>query len=161
MIGTHRTRDVFELLLADVLAGKINASADLLVNFARDTDAAGLCDALQPGSHVDAVAVDAGFVVDHVADIDADAELHAALWLNGGIALGHLGLDGDRAFDRVHHAGEFGENAVARSVDDASCELTDHREHHRLMALEITHRARLVRAHQRAIAGDVSRQNGA
>ena len=83
------------------------------------------------------------------------------LWLNGGIALGHLRLNGHRAFDRVYNAGELGENAVAGGVDDAPPELTDHREHHRLMALEITHRARLVRAHQRAIAGDVSRQNGA
>src|SRR5207302_591347 len=87
-----RTRDVFELLFADVLAGKINAPADLLVNFARDTDAAVLCDALQPGSHVDAVAVNADFIVDHVADIDADSESHPAIWLNGGIALGRCSI---------------------------------------------------------------------
>ena len=70
-------------------------------------------------------------------------------------------MDGDRAFDRVHHAGEFGENAVAGGVDDAPGELAHHREHDCLMPLEIAHRARLVRAHQRAIAGDVSRENGA
>ena len=33
-IGTHRPRDILELLLADILAGKINPSADLFVNFA-------------------------------------------------------------------------------------------------------------------------------
>jgi hypothetical protein len=33
-IGAHRPRDVLELLLADVLIGKINPSADLVVNFA-------------------------------------------------------------------------------------------------------------------------------
>jgi hypothetical protein len=59
--------------------------------------AASLCDALQPGSNVDAVAIDAGLVVDYVTDIDADAELHAALRLDCGIALCHLGLDGGRA----------------------------------------------------------------
>jgi AraC family transcriptional regulator, regulatory protein of adaptative response / methylated-DNA-[protein]-cysteine methyltransferase len=70
-------------------------------------------------------------------------------------ALCHLGLDGDRALDRVHHAGEFGENAVAGSVDDAPAELAYHREHDRLMPLEIMHRACLVRAHQRTVAGDI------
>jgi hypothetical protein len=52
-------------------------------------------------------------------------------------------------------------NAVAGSVDDASDEFPDHREHDRLMPLEITYRACLVRAHQCAIARDVSRENGA
>ena len=72
-----------------------------------------------------------------------------------------VGLDGDRAFDRVHDARELGENAVAGGVDDASGELADHRQHDGLVALEVAHRARLVGAHQRAIAGDVSRQDGA
>ena len=36
--------------------------------------------------------LDAGIVVDYVTDIDANPELHAALRLDGGIALCHLGL---------------------------------------------------------------------
>ena len=141
--------------------GQIDPSVDLLVDLARDADAASLCNALEPRSHVDSVAIDAGVIVDHVADIDADSELHAALRLDCGIALSHLGLDGEGAFDRVHHAGEFGENAVAGGVDDAPGELADHREHDGLMPLEITHRAGLVRGHQCAIAGNVRRENGA
>ena len=52
-------------------------------------------------------------VDDDVAEIDADAELHAARRLDRGVALGHRPLDGDRALDRVHDAGELGEDAVA------------------------------------------------
>ena len=72
-----------------------------------------------------------------------------------------VALNGERAFDRVHYARKLGEDAVARGVDDAPGELADHREHDRLMPLEIAHRARLVGAHQRAVAGDVGRENGA
>jgi hypothetical protein len=99
-------------------------------------------------------------VIDHVADIDADAELHAALGLNWGIALCHRGLDGERAFDRVHHAGKLGENAVSGGIDNAPGKFADHREHDRLVRFEIAHRARFIRAHQGAVAGDVGRQNG-
>jgi hypothetical protein len=35
-------------------------------------------------------------------------------------------LDGDRAFNRVYHAGEFGENAVAGSIDNAPGEFANH-----------------------------------
>jgi hypothetical protein len=69
--------------------------------------------------------LDAGIVVDYVTEIDANPELHATLRLDGGIAHCHLGLDRDLAFDRVHHAVELGENAVAGSVDDAPGELTN------------------------------------
>src|ERR1700736_6869617 len=122
----HRPRDVLELLLADVIAGKLDASVDLLVDLARDADPAGLGDALKARCYIDAVAIDAHLVIDHVADVDADAELHAALRLDCRIALCHGGLDGERALARVHHAGELGENALAGSVDDVAPEHTAH-----------------------------------
>src|ERR1700736_2312610 len=99
----HRPRDVLELLLADVIAGKLDASVDLLVDLARDADPAGLGDALEARRYVD---------------------------------------------------------AVAGSVDDAARELADHRKDDRLVPLEIAHGARLVGAHQCAVAGDVGRENG-
>ena len=36
------------------------------------------------------------------------------------------GLDLDRALDCVHHAGKFGQNAVAGGVDEAAVMLLDH-----------------------------------
>src|SRR6185503_16783650 len=120
----------------------------------------GVGDTFQPSRHVDAVAVDASLVVDDITDVDADAELHTVFWVNSGIALYHLGLDRDRTFDCVHHAREFGKNAVASRVDDATTELSDHRQDDCLMPLEIMHRAHLVRAHQRAVTGNVRSKDG-
>jgi len=47
-------------------------------------------------------------------------------------------------FGYVHDTSELGENAVAGRVDDAPAELTDHRQHGRLMPLEIAYRARFI-----------------
>ena len=129
--------------------------APVRTQLARDADAARLGDALQACGDVDAVAVDARLVVDDIAEVDADAELHPTICFDGGVALGHRLLDGDRALDRVHDAGELGEDAVAGRVDDAAAVLGDHRQHDRLMRLEVADGTRLVSAHQRAVAGDV------
>jgi hypothetical protein len=96
-VHSHVARDILELLLAHVLESKVKPSADLFINFAGNAYPARLCDALQPRGHVDPLAINADIVVDDVADVDANAELHAALRLDCGIALCHLGLDGDRA----------------------------------------------------------------
>ena len=60
---------------------------------------------LQPRRDVDAVTIDAGLVIDHIADVDADAELHAMCVLDRRVALCHLrGRRG--ALDRAYYAGE-------------------------------------------------------
>ena len=51
--------------------------ADVVAHAARDADAAGLRQRLQPRRDVDAVAEDVAVLDHHVADIDADAERHA------------------------------------------------------------------------------------
>src|SRR5262249_52930027 len=117
-------------------------------------------DALQPRSDVDAIAEDSITIVDDVAEVYADTKLHPPLGLDRGIAFDHLPLNGDRAFDCVQHTGEFGQYAVAGGIDDTPAEVANHRQDHRLMALEVAHRARFVRTHQRAIAGDICRQDG-
>jgi hypothetical protein len=61
-----------------------------------------------------------------------------------------------RAFDRVHHTGKFGENAVTCGVDNASAELANHWEYGCLVPLEITYRALLVCAHKSAVPSNIS-----
>src|SRR5262249_30730796 len=80
-------------------------------------------------------------------------------WCDVGVTLFHLGLDSDRALDRVHHTRKFGKNTTAGSVDDAPAKPVHHRKHNGLMSLEITHRARLVGAHQRAIPSNIRGQD--
>ena len=94
---------------------------------AGDADAAGLRDALEPRRNVDAVAVDPGFVVDNITQIDADAELHAARRRHPFVARRHDGLDLDRALGRADHARELGQDAVAGGVDDAAAVVANQR----------------------------------
>jgi hypothetical protein len=75
-----------------------------------------------PGSHspssraaVDVVALD-----DHVAEIDADAELDPDRLVHIRVVLPHRALDAKRVADRIDGAGEFDQQAVARRLDDAT-----------------------------------------
>src|SRR5215467_12820541 len=61
----------------------------LVMDLSRDADSAGLRDRLQPRGDIDAIAVDARRVVDHVAEVEADAEQHAPCRLHARIALSH------------------------------------------------------------------------
>ena len=143
-IHPHRLRDVLQLLGAKVLIGKTDFCADFVVDLARHADTARFRDSLQPRSDVDAIAEDSIIVVDDVTEVDADTKLHMPLGLDCGIAFDHLPLNGDRAFDRVQHTRELGQQAVPGGINDTSAKLANHRQHDRLMALEVAHRARFV-----------------
>ena len=87
----------------------------------RQTDGAGLGDAFQPRGDIDAVAHQiAVALLDHIAQMDADAELDAALGRKAGVALDHAVLHLDGAAHGVDHAAEFDENAVAGALDHAA-----------------------------------------
>ena len=74
-IGAQRAGDVLQILLAHIRDGDFELAADLFVGGGREADAAGLRDAFQTRSDVDAVAEDVVTVGEDVTDIDADAEL--------------------------------------------------------------------------------------
>ena len=156
----HRVRDVLEGARAERLVLRLERAVHLVEDLAGNTDAARLGDALEPCRNVDPVAVDPGFVVDHVTQIDADAEQHAAMLGNPVVARRHDGLDLDRALGRVDHARKLGQDAVAGGVDNTAAVADDQRQDHRLMSLQLTHRRSLVLPHQAAIAGDVCRKYG-
>jgi hypothetical protein len=145
---------------AQVVAGNRELVAHLAVHVLGDADAAGRRDVFQPRGDVDAVAVDAHLVVDHVAQVDAHAELHAAGLGHALVARLHHRLQPDRAVHRAHGARELRHDAVAGRVDDAPAELADEREHRGLVALEVPEGGHVVLAHQAGVAGDVSRQDG-
>ena len=58
-------------------------------------------------------------LLDDVAQMNADAELDAALGRHAGVALDHAVLHLDRAAHRVDHAAKLDEAAVAGALDDA------------------------------------------
>ena len=85
-----------------------------------ETDRAGLGDAFQARGDVDAVAHQVAVaLLDDVAEMNADAELDAALRRQAGVALDEAVLHLDRAAHGVDHAAELDEAAVAGALDDA------------------------------------------
>ncbi len=93
----------------------------------RDADTAGVGEALEAGRDVDAVAVDLLAIHHHVTEVYADAEFHPALGWQIRVFSLERGLDLDRALDRIHDAGELGEDTVTRGIDEASVMLLDQR----------------------------------
>ena len=109
-----------------------------------------------PGRDVDAVAIEVVALDDHVAEIDADAQLNAAFRSDAGVALGHRLLHRDRAAHRIDDAGKFHQHAVAGGLDDAAAVLGDIRiEKLAAQRFEAFERALFVRAHQPRIPRDI------
>src|SRR6516225_3446689 len=75
---------------------------------------------LDPCGDVDAVAIEFVALDDHVAEIDADAQLDAAVRRDIRVALGHRLLHLDRAAHRIDDAGKLYQHAVPGGLDDAA-----------------------------------------
>src|SRR3990172_8698232 len=75
-VHPHGLRDVLDGLLAEILVAKPDLALDLIIGRAREADAARLSEAFHPRRYVDSVAVDPLPFDDHIAQVDADAELH-------------------------------------------------------------------------------------
>src|SRR4029077_16127597 len=74
-VHPHRPCDVLDLLLAQILKDKGQPVADVVVNCVGDEHAAGIGQRFDPGGDVDAVAIEIVAFDNHVAEIDADAQL--------------------------------------------------------------------------------------
>jgi hypothetical protein len=157
---TDRSRDVLDLLLAQIVEAKIELVADLVAHDATDTDSARLGESFEPRRHVDPVAIDIVILDDDVAKIDADAELHAPLGGRISVAQGHLALHLDRAAHRVDDAEEFDEQPIAGGFDDAAAVFLDLGVAQLAPnCLQRGERTFLIRAHQPRIAGDIDCHN--
>ena len=79
------------------------------------TDGAGRGNAFQSRGDVDAIAHQiAVALLDHIAEMDADAELDAALGRKAGVALDHAVLHFDGAAHGVDHAAELNDGSHRR-----------------------------------------------
>ena len=95
------------------------------MNCARNADAAGVGETLQPRRDVDPITVDLIALDHHVAEVDADAKLHPALLRQLSVLGLERGLNIHRAIHRLDHAGELGQNAIASGVYEAAVVLLD------------------------------------
>ena len=135
--------------------------AHLPIGVFRQTNSARLCHAFQSRGDIDAVAhqVAVGFL-DHVAEVNPDAEFDPPLLRQAGVAFGHAVLNLHGAAHRVDHAAELHERAVAGALDDPPAMRGDGRiDQVAAQRPQPRQRALLVRAGQPAVAGDVGRQD--
>jgi len=132
----------------------------MVVDAARDADTAGLGQPLETHGDIDAIAEDVA-VLDHdIADIDADAKPHTALFAEGQVGLGKITLDLNGALYGGKYAGEFGENAVTGRAADPAAVLRDDRVGDGSMGRERRQRVFLGDAHQAAIPLDIGGEDG-
>ena len=117
--------DVLDMLVAHILQGERNLAMDLVGDNLRQADPAGRGEPLDAGRDIDAVAIDVVLDGHDVAEIDADAEIHAPVIGLGGIERRHGALDLDCAAYRIDDAGELDQQPVARRLEDAAVMLGD------------------------------------
>ena len=124
-IGSNGPRDVLHRLLAHVLERAVELSAHLVVDLGGYADAAGLGERFQSGGDVDTLAVNILALDDDVTEIDANAQVNALVGRCAVIALRHLFLNSDRAFDSIDDAPEFGQKPVTHELEDAAVVFLD------------------------------------
>ena len=120
-----------------------------------------MADALQSRGDIDAVAHQVAVgLLDHVAQMNADAELDAALGRQARIALDQAVLHFDRAAHRVDYAAKLDEDSVAGALDDAPVMRGDGGiDQVAAQPPQPRERAILVRAREPAVADDVGDQD--
>src|ERR1700737_2832655 len=158
-INPDRPDDILGLLLAEILEDEVELVAHLVAHDPADADPARLGQRLEPCGDIDAVAINVVLLDDDIAEIDADAELDAALQGDAVIVQCHVALQLDRAAHRIYHARELDQQPITGRFHNAAAMLGDlgvryfaaQRRQGRVRAL-------LVLAHQPRIAGDIGRQ---
>jgi hypothetical protein len=137
------------LLLAQILKGKGQPVAHLVVDRVGDEHPAGIGQGFDPRGDVDAVAIEVVALDDHVAEVDADAQFDVVIRANARVSLGHRLLHRDRAAHRIDDTGELDQHAVAGGLDDAAMVLGDFRiDQLPPQRLEAFERAFLIHPHQ-------------
>jgi len=81
-------------------------------------DRARLGDAFQPRGNVDAVTHQVAVaLLDHFAEMNADAELDPPLWRKARVALNHADLHFDGAAHRIDYAAELDDGTIAGALN--------------------------------------------
>ena len=120
-IDPDRSFNVLELGRAEISHRHIEPSAHLAIGVLGQTDRAGFGDSFEARGDVHAVAHQVAVaLLDHVAEVNADAKLDAFVERDARVALDHGVLNFDCAAHRVDDAAELDDAAVAGALDDAA-----------------------------------------
>ena len=126
----YRLGDILQMVLTDVLEWNFDDLANLIVDGLRDANSSRLGQLFETNSNVHAGAVKVVLFGDHIAQIDADAELHPSILGDGRIALGNLVLYLDTASNGLNDAGELRDDAVPCAAEDVTAMGGDRLLHH-------------------------------
>ena len=146
-----------DALLAHVLEDVMEPVTHLVANNSANTNAAGLGQGFEPCCHVDTIPEDVIALGDHVAEVDADAELDPSWGCNARVPLSHISLHLNRASHRIDNAGKLRQQSVTHVFDHAAPVLGDLRMHQlgevRLQPLVC---AFLIRSHEPRVSRHIS-----
>src|SRR6516164_4006683 len=161
LIDPHRSKDVFQLLLACVLQGDIELLLHIFQHSARHANATGLGNRLQTCCDVHAVSKNVTTVDHDIPDVDADAKLDPPLFGHVGIALSHAALDINGATQRVHNTAELSQQPIAGILDYPPTVLSDFGfDVGAQMVLKPGVRPLFVQACQPTVTSHIGRQDG-
>ena len=146
---------------AEIGGSEVEPAFDLPIRLLRHTDGAGGANAFEARGDVDAVAHQVAVrLLDHVTQMNADAEFDAALARQAGVALNHAVLDLDGAAHRVDQAAKLDKQAIAGALDHATVMHSDGRvDQVAAEAPQTRKRPVLVRAREPAVAHDIRDQD--
>jgi hypothetical protein len=149
---------------AEVGDGEIEPPLDLPIGVLGQADRARHANAFEPGGDVDPVAHQVAVaLLDHVANVNPDAEFDSPVLRHAGVALDEAVLNLDRTAHRIDHAAELDQAAVAGALDDPPMMRGDGGvDQVAPQAPKARERAILIRSREPAIAdhiGDQDRSN--
>ena len=139
---------------------EIELVPDLVIYGMRNADRARLGKRLEPGSDVDPIAKDVVTVDDHIAEIDANPQLQAALgWdriIDGARRVLHL----DGAVQRIDDTRKIRQNAIACRADNPPAMRCNQRVDGGAELAQGLMRTGLILTHQPAEPGYIGMQDG-
>lgn len=152
--------DIFDPPLASVFEGEVGITEQLIPHPARHINLSRLRQTFEPRGDIDAVSVNVAFVDDHVAGVDADAQLHPGIAV-GPLALGQPALNIDTATNRIDGAVELDQHPVAHAAHQPAAMLVDRGLDQDLDVIRQPQMsAFFIGAHQPAVADDVRQKDG-
>jgi hypothetical protein len=121
----HRFRNIFELLLAEVIKSELHLATDMIEDGSRYKDATRIGQGLEPGSDVDPITVKIAALDHHVTEIDADAKDDLSVFRQTAVGRRHGVLQLTSAGDRIDGTCKFDQDPIAHQLDDAPVVLCD------------------------------------
>ena len=111
-VGTYRFGDILDGLFPQKLVPERKLGLDVLEGGLGDADPTGVRQGFQARRDVHPVTVDAVSLLDHIPQVDPDAELHSPVLGQLGVAGFDLLLHRHPALDRIHHTGKLGQDII-------------------------------------------------